>query len=176
MDKRKVKIGILLGTTRLGRQSEKVYKYISELLEHKFSEEVEIFLFDIRFLFSQFDKNNFSFNKEAIEKYQDFIKKIDGLILISPEYNHSFPGELKMVLDLEYQIYRNKPVIVVGVSSGPIGGARMCESLIPVLRTIGFRVYQYDILFPNINNYNFEDSREEERLLKQLKDFIHTIN
>lgn len=176
MGRKKIKIGILLGTIRLGRQSEKVYKYINELLEHKFSTEAEIFTFDIRSLFSEFDKNTFSFNKEVIVKYQDFIKKIDGLILISPEYNHSFPGELKMILDLEYKIYRNKPVIIVGVSSGPISGARMCESLIPVLRTIGFRIYQYDILFPNINNYNFEDVREEDKILKQIKEFINTIN
>ncbi|MDD1740323.1 MAG: NAD(P)H-dependent oxidoreductase, partial [Methanothrix sp.] len=46
-----------------------------------------------------------------------------------PEYNHGYPGELKMMLDMLFSEYAHKPVGICGVSSGPWGGVRMLEQL-----------------------------------------------
>jgi NAD(P)H-dependent FMN reductase len=59
------------------------------------------------------------------------------LILVVPEYNHSFPGLLKNVLDTNLKEYIHKAVGVCGVSADPFGGERMIESLLPVLRKLG---------------------------------------
>lgn len=56
-------------------------------------------------------------------------KTADGFIIVSPEYNHGYPGELKILLDSAYEEYEGKPVAVVSVSSGGFGGVRMVEHL-----------------------------------------------
>jgi len=54
---------------------------------------------------------------------------MDGLIIVSPEYNHGYPGELKMMVDMLFSEYAHKPVGICAVSSGPWGGVRMTEQL-----------------------------------------------
>ena len=51
----------------------------------------------------------------------------DGVIIVSPEYNHSFPGLLKHVLDSCLSEYIHKAVGIVGVSAGAFAGAA-CHS------------------------------------------------
>lgn len=53
----------------------------------------------------------------------------DGFLIVTPEYNHGYPGELKQLLDAFYQEYNRKPVGLCGVSSGQFGGARAVEQL-----------------------------------------------
>src|SRR5258705_3488039 len=65
------------------------------------------------------------------------VARADGLILVVPEYNHSFPGLLKHVLDTNLKEYIHKAVGVCGVSAGPFGGARMIQSFLPVVRERG---------------------------------------
>ena len=75
------------------------------------------------------------------------IDRADGLILVVPEYNHSFPGLLKHVLDTNLKEYIHKAVGVCGVSAGPFGGARMIQSLLPVLRELGLVAIFSDVYF-----------------------------
>jgi NAD(P)H-dependent FMN reductase len=56
-------------------------------------------------------------------------RRADGFIIVSPEYNHGYPGELKMLLDMLYSQFVHKPVGICGVSSGAWGGTRMVEQL-----------------------------------------------
>jgi len=66
----------------------------------------------------------------------------DALIIISPEYNHGYPGELKMLLDLApRKLYEGKYVGLVGVSSGSLGGARRIQQLMLVI--IGLRAIPF---------------------------------
>ena len=75
------------------------------------------------------------------------VARADGLILVVPEYNHSFPGLLKHVLDTNLKEYIHKAVGVCGVSAGPFGGARMIQSLVPVLRELGLVTIFSDVYF-----------------------------
>lgn len=61
--------------------------------------------------------------------FADRIIRADALIIVSPEYNHGYPGELKMCLDMLYKEYFKKPVGFCGVSVGFLGGARAVEQL-----------------------------------------------
>jgi chromate reductase len=63
---------------------------------------------------------------------------LDGLLIVSPEFNHSVPGVLKNALDwLSRPAYRSPlrdlPVTLVGFSPGPAGGARGLAQLRGVL-------------------------------------------
>ena len=75
------------------------------------------------------------------------VQRADGLIIVAPEYNHSFPGLLKHVLDTNLTEYVHKAVGVCGVSASPFGGARMIQSLLPVLRELGLVTIFWDVYF-----------------------------
>lgn len=55
--------------------------------------------------------------------------RAQGYVIVTPEYNHGYPGELKILLDGAIDEYRFKPVGFVGVSSGKLGGVRAVEQL-----------------------------------------------
>jgi NAD(P)H-dependent FMN reductase len=96
---------IILGTARKGRQSEKVAKFmVSQTKKAGFKTK----LVDVRDYRIQ-ATNNKGELKES-KKLKSIVEKADGLIIVSPEYNHSYPGELKMMLDMLYNEYKHKPV------------------------------------------------------------------
>lgn len=133
---------VILGTSRQGRASEHAARFIFEEVSRR--PDVETEWIDIRNLRLPIDDAG-----EAI-KDADFsatIDRADGLILVVPEYNHSFPGLLKHVLDTNLEEYIHKAVGVCGVSAGPFGGARMIESLLPVLRELGLVAIFADVYF-----------------------------
>ncbi len=67
----------------------------------------------------------------------DAIRKADGVIFCSPEYNYSVPGVLKNAIDwisrLPNQPFANKPVLIQSASQGVFGGARMQYHLRQIL-------------------------------------------
>lgn len=136
-------IPILLGTSRQGRQSEKVSKFIFEKLRNH--SQVESRYFDVR------DMDDINAN------FPDEMEKADALIIVTPEYNRGYPGDLKNVLDFSGAKYTNKPISLVGVSSGPFGAVRVIERLLPTLRTLGAFPHSHDLNFSNINDV-FDES------------------
>jgi NAD(P)H-dependent FMN reductase len=116
-------IPVLLGTARPGRKSEAVASAIVDLLKARNDLTTIIDVADYPMTATGVTDG------VDIDGYRDRIAAADGLVIVAPEYNHSFPGELKLLLDAEYAGYRNLPVGLVSVSSGMIGGARMTEQL-----------------------------------------------
>src|SRR5947209_14731990 len=125
-------IPVILGTARQGRESEHVARFVFEQTKKRAGVETE--LIDVRTLPMRLD--------DAGEQMKDpeFSRKVDrcdALIIVTPEYNHSFPGLLKHALDMNLKEYIHKAVGICGVSAGQFGGARVIESLLPVLRELG---------------------------------------
>ena len=87
-------------------------------------------------------------------EFSAMVARADGLILVVPEYNHSFPGLLKHVLDTNLKEYIHKAVGVCGVSAGPFGGARMIQSLVPVLRELGLVTIFSDVYFGTAGGFS----------------------
>ena len=83
-------------------------------------------------------------------EWRDAIIRADGLVIVTPEYNHGYPGILKSILDLLLKEYIHKAVAFVGVSAGPWGGTRVIEAMIPMVRELGLAVTFSDLNFPNI--------------------------
>jgi len=63
--------------------------------------------------------------------------RADGYVIVTPEYNHGYPGELKLLLDSMFDEYNDKPCGVCGVSAGGFGGARVIDHIKPVLIELG---------------------------------------
>jgi len=123
-DVKELYVPIILGTARAGRQSEKVARF---MLNETIKTGIKTEIIDVQdFLISRTD------NTEELPRAKilsEKITKADGLIIVSPEYNHGYPGELKIMLDMLYEQYARKPVGFCGVSAGRLGGARAIEQL-----------------------------------------------
>src|SRR5437660_10615038 len=75
------------------------------------------------------------------------VERCDGLIIVTPEYNHGYPGLLKHALDMNLEEYIHKVVGICGVSAGPFGCARVIEGLLPVMRELGLVTICWDVIF-----------------------------
>src|SRR5262245_19023576 len=138
-------IPLILGTARQGRESEHAARLVFE--QTKKRADVETEFIDVRTLPMKLD--------DAGEQIKDSqfsatINRCDGLIIVTPEYNHSFPGLLKHALDMNLKEYIHKAVGICGVSAGPFGGARVIESLLPVMRELGLVTIFEDVNFGKI--------------------------
>jgi len=122
-------IPVILGTARQGRRSENAARFVFEIVKKR--DGVESAFIDVRnFRLPATDDTG---ETETAKKLSAFTGRADGFVIVSPEYNHGYPGELKMLLDFSGGEYAKKPVAVCGVSSGTMGGARMMEQLRSVL-------------------------------------------
>jgi NAD(P)H-dependent FMN reductase len=74
----------------------------------------------------------------------------DALVIVTPEYNHSFPGLLKHILDSCLKEYIHKAAGIVGVSAGPFGGVRAIQDFLPVIRELGLVNIFWDVNFGNV--------------------------
>jgi NAD(P)H-dependent FMN reductase len=142
MKPKKLFIPIILGTTRKGRRSEYVAKYLYK--RASMHSDIEAKLFDVRDFV--FPRDGYGQDiKDVFPEYRDAVINADGFILVAPEYNHSFSGDLKKVIDLMLQDYIHKAVGLCGVSAGGFGGTRVIESLVPVVRELGLVVTFTDL-------------------------------
>lgn len=166
-------IPILLGTARKGRQSEKVAKFVLE--EAKKYGQFETELIDARdFGLSRTDDTK---TTEKSKKFSDTMTRADGLIVVSPEYNHGMPGELKMTLDQLYKEYKHKPIGICGVSEGHMGGARMVEQLRLVSIELQMVPIETAVYFFDVENLFDEKGKflKEETYQKRLKTFFDEL-
>jgi NAD(P)H-dependent FMN reductase len=139
---RPVFLPVIIGTPRQGRLTEPAANFVFD--EASKRSDIKTELIDIRKISIRTDDAG-----EALKDAQfcATVERADGLIIVAPEYNHSFPGLLKHVLDTNLKEYIHKAVGVCGVSAGPFGGARMIQSLVPVLRELGLVTIFWDVYF-----------------------------
>jgi NAD(P)H-dependent FMN reductase len=145
-------IPIILGTARQGRESEHVAQLVFEQTKTRAGVETE--LIDIRTLPMKLDDAG---EEMKDPKFSATIDRCDALIIVTPEYNHSFPGLLKHALDMNLKEYIHKAVGICGVSAGAFGGTRVIESLLPVMRELGLVTIFEDLNFGTVSKL-FDDS------------------
>lgn len=164
-------IPIILGTAREGRQSEKVARFILEEVEKTGLESEILDVKDYRIQATD-DSGETPLAKKLAEK----VIAADGFIIVSPEYNHSFPGEMKMMLDMLYKEYARKPVGICGVSGGGMGGVRGVEQL--RLFCITFRMVPIceALYFSNVKElFDEKGAIKEEKYYKRTKKFLEEL-
>jgi NAD(P)H-dependent FMN reductase len=168
---RALNIPVVLGTTRKGRHSGHVARVLCDLLARRAA--VDTSLIDLATLPLPVDDAG-----EAVKdgRFAAAMAAADGLVLVVPEYNHSFPGLLKHALDSCLSEYVHKAVGLVGVSSGPFGGTRVVQSLLPVMREIGLVTIFWDVNVSGVEKV-FDDQgrlldlalvRRSERFVREL--------
>ncbi len=166
-----MRIPVILGTAREGRESEKVARYVLKLVDAAGHSTELIDARDYRL-----PATDNSEESETAKRFIAEIVKADALLIVSPEYNHGYPGELKMLLDMAFGQYKGKPVLVAGVSSGHFGGARMIENLHPVLLALGLKPVQKHLYFPNVADLMSDDGpKDRERYDKLCGDALKQL-
>ena len=155
----KLFILVMAGTTRVQRQSMKAVQFVAEV--GKSYPELEIHLVD---------PSDFNFPGDGNDpegkdpRYSELTKRADGFFIITPEYNHSFPGSLKRMLDSELKNYIHKPVALAGASSGSWGGVRAVEALVTAVREMGMVATFTSAYFPRVQDaFDADGKAVEER-------------
>lgn len=118
----KLKIGIILGSTRQGRVSPQVGEWVKTIADKRNDAEyeiVDIADFKLPFLGEA--------DAPGIGAWNEKLASLDGFVFIVQEYNHSITGALKNALDLARDAWNNKAAGIV--SYGSTGGARAAEHL-----------------------------------------------
>lgn len=174
-----MKIQIILGSTRNGRIGERVANWIYSEVEKiaKESEEGD-HPFEIEFLdLLEWDlpmyQEPFS---ESAEKWAVKIAEGDGFIMVTPEYNHSFPAVLKNAIDYVGEGWYRKPVGLVGYSEGMSAGIRAVEQLKPVLVHLQMAPISKALYFPEADNaFNDQGQPKDAKTLVKLEKFLDEL-
>ena len=168
---RSLNIPVILGTSRKGRASVHAARLLVELLNRRAGVSSDVV--DIASLSLPVDDAG-----EAIKDttFSAAISAADGLVIVAPEYNHSFPGLLKHTLDSCLSEYIHKAVGLVGVSAGPFAGIRVVQSLLPVMRELGLVTIFWDINIGQVGKVFAEDGRLlDEAFIKRSDRFIREL-
>jgi NAD(P)H-dependent FMN reductase len=130
MTSQKPRIGIIIGSTRAGRFGERPAHWIHEIARQRTDLDFE--LIDLRDYPLPFFNEPMSpawapVKNEAALRWGDKLAAFDGLIVVTPEYNHGPSAVLKNALDYAYKEFVRKPIAFVGY--GGVGAARAVEQL-----------------------------------------------
>ncbi|MDR6999885.1 NAD(P)H-dependent oxidoreductase [Neobacillus niacini] len=128
MNNPKLKIGIILGSTRQGRVSPQVGEWVKDIADKRQDadyEIVDIADFKLPFL------GEGTGQEPGLQAWNEKLASLDGFVFIVQEYNHSITGALKNALDSARESWNDKAAGIV--SYGSTGGARAAEHLRGIL-------------------------------------------
>jgi NAD(P)H-dependent FMN reductase len=169
----KLLLPVLLGTNRKNRNSVHAAKWLLGEMEKR--SDIDTRLFDVGDFALPHDDYGQGL-KDQFPEWRDTIIRADGLVIVSPEYNHGYPGSLKAVLDLLLKEYIHKAVAFVGVSAGPWGGTRVIEAMVPVVRELGLAVTFTDLNFPKAHKvFDTEGKLLDQAFENRAKEFLNEL-
>lgn len=124
---------LISASVRTGRKSHRVALHLqSTLLES----DNTVDLLDLQALDLPLFHERLKFMTEppaVLTDLSERIRKADGVIIVTPEYNGSFPASLKNLIDVFNEEWKGKPVGLCACSGGAFGGAQvMVELLFPL--------------------------------------------
>jgi len=90
----------------------------------------------------------------AVDALRAAVASADAVLIATPEYNSSIPGALKNALDwasrpVATNVFRNKPVAVIGSSAGMFGAVWAQAELKKVLTALGADVIEASVAVPS---------------------------
>lgn len=124
-----LKIGVILGSTRPGRNGQVVAEWVMEKARERSAtyELVDLLDHPLPHLDEPIPPSVGQYAGEHTKAWAETIAAYDGYIFVTPEYNHSTSGVLKNAIDFLYAEWNNKAAGFVAY--GSLGGARAIEHL-----------------------------------------------
>lgn len=155
---------VISGTNRTGSNTIRVAKQYLSLLEDKGTVVKFVTLEDM-------DVNKRNDALKALEK--EILIPTTKFIFVTPEYNGSFPGVLKAMIDntdIE-KVWWGKKALLTGVSTGRAGNLRGMEHLTGVLQYLKMHVHHNKLPISVVNKLlNGEDYIGDLATLKSIND------
>ena len=166
------------GSLRSGSYNRQLLRAAEELLPAKVDFAVYDGLKDV----PPFDEDDdFEPAPAAVTALRRAIGEADAVLFATPEYNSSVPGVLKNALDwvsrpIATNTLRNKPVAVVGASTGAFGAVWAQAELRKVLAAAGARVIEGDVAVGHAHERFGEDGiLDDENLQEQLVEVVESL-
>jgi len=173
-----LKIGIITGTTRPGRNNIAVANWVKEIADQRKDvsfELVDILDYDLPLLDEAIPASMGQYMNDHTKKWALKVAELDGFVFVTPEYNHSFSPSLKNALDYVYAEWNNKAAGFV--SYGSAGGVRAVEQLRQImaeLQVADVRAQVILSLFTDFENFSVfkPDARHENNVNAMLDQLI----
>ncbi len=124
------RIGIIIGSTRPGRNGEQVARWVHEQAAHRTDatfDLIDLADYPLPHLDEPVSAVLGQYQNDHTKEWAAVIGSYDGFVMVTPEYNHSTSGVLKNAIDYLYAEWNNKAVGFV--SYGAVGGVRAVEHL-----------------------------------------------
>ena len=124
------RIGIILGSTRPGRNGEQVARWVLEQASQRTDatfELIDLLDYPLPHLDEALPPSMGQYQNQHTLDWAAKIASYDGFVIVTPEYNHGTSGVLKNAIDYLYAEWNNKAVGFVAY--GAVGGARAIEHL-----------------------------------------------
>jgi chromate reductase len=118
---------------------------------------------------------------EAVARIRAAVAEADAVFFTTPEYNSSIPGLLKNAIDwisrpLATNPLRNKPVAVIGASTGMFGAVWAQAELRKVLASAGARVVEGEVAVGHAHTRFDEDGRlNDQNLEEEVREVVHLL-
>ena len=123
-------IPVILGSTRRGRRTERAAYFITDRMKR--TERIQAEILDLREFDLPMIEERLRFRDDPPPRVLEFsgrLSRADALVIVTPEYNNSYPGVLKNCLDYFKPEYSRKPIGIVTVSSAEFGGVNCLAHL-----------------------------------------------
>ena len=171
-------ITIIVGSVRTGRKSPLAAKYLErELLKNeKVSSVTYLDIADYNFPIMEERNSVLEVKPNRMDEFSQKLNEADALVIVSPEYNGSMPGALKNTLDYFYAELSKKPIGLLTVSSGNLGGINVHHDLQKFVLHIRAYAVPMKYLLTNINNaFDENGDPTDEHFIKGTAGFINEL-
>ena len=125
-----IRVGVIVGSTRPGRNGAAVARWVVELARARRDAEIELVDvadYELPLLDEPSPASVGPYTKEHTKRWAATIDRLDAFVFVTPEYNHGPSGALKNAIDFLYKEWNNKAAGFI--SYGGAGGVRAVEQL-----------------------------------------------
>ena len=170
-----LKISVIYGSTRDGRQGIKFAKYVMRELISRGNKAILIDPMDINIetltkRYMDYDKGS---APSSLEEMHQELNTSDAFVIVSAEYNHFMPPALVNVLNHFHSEYQRKPSAITTYSVSPFGGVRVSTPLRAFLTQLGMPPIPAMLHAPFVNkNFNEDGERVSADKEERNKEFI----
>ena len=172
-----LKIALIIGSTRPGRNGEAVAKWVYEISKKRTDAEfelVDIKDFNLPLLDEPVPPSMGQYSKPHTKTWAAKVGSFDGFVFVTPEYNHGISGALKNAIDFLFAEWNNKAAGFV--SYGGAGGARAVEQLRLVLAEVQIATVRNQVLlslFSDFENFSvFKPDARHEKSINEMFDQV----
>ncbi|WP_435597969.1 NADPH-dependent FMN reductase [Streptomyces anulatus] len=112
-----LRVAVIIGSTREGRIGDAVGRWFMERARDR--SELDLAVLDLADY--DFPVHYPGRATEQMTEFTDEIARAEAFVVVTPEYNRSFPASLKQAIDFAYEEWQTKPVAFVSYGHGSAG-------------------------------------------------------